>query len=112
MSAASALAQRLRVFRYVKAWMEENGECPSATQVARETGVPRRSVMRHMDALRTADGLPFRIPPGGKRRRAYLAGLSNRVNVRADLLVPVDSAMRHSRRSRMMDALEIGWDGE
>ena len=112
MSAARRMGQRLLVFRYVKAWMEDQAECPTAVQVSRETNIPAERVQMHMRALRGADGLPAEIPTGAARRRAVLRGVTGRANTKADMMVPVDAAIRHSSRSKMMDALEAGWDSE
>ena len=67
---------RLRVFRAVKAHMEETGECPSAREIARQIGVDASSVNDHMAALAHADGLPFPIYTG-KTRRAHAHGHQN-----------------------------------
>jgi hypothetical protein len=112
MNAARNRAQRLLVFRYVKTWMEEQGECPTALQVSRETDIPHQHVLRHMRALRGATGLPCKIPPGSARRHAVLRGVTGRPNTNADLMVPVDTAMRLSSRGGLRGALATGWDGE
>lgn len=54
-------ANRLKVFRVVKEYMDAYGRSPTAGQVAEATGLSRYACLTHMQALHNADGLDGRF---------------------------------------------------
>ena len=63
---------RLRIFAFIKRYMEERGECPTSLEVAESLGMSQQLVSNHMRALIGADGLPLQIPSGHTRQVAAL----------------------------------------
>lgn len=70
-------ANRLRIFRFIKATMEREGVCPSILEVSKHVRLSRRVTNTHMTALRNADGLPFPIPTTSEMKSE---NASNRVD--------------------------------
>lgn len=63
MHSPKVLADRFRVFSYVKRIKKEGGRIPSHDEIADELDVPRGSIHTHINALRKADGFPrYRRP--------------------------------------------------
>lgn len=96
------LANRFRVYRFMKAYMDEFMTCPSVAQVAEETNMSTLFAQRHMQALRDADGIDCEVPiPRYSHLDAVDGGLRklSARNARAQELddggemVPVDLAM-------------------
>lgn len=70
MHSPKVLADRFKVFSYVKRIKKEEDRIPSYDEIADMLGVPLGSVGAHINALRRADGFP-RYPKyvGGKAQR-------------------------------------------
>ena len=68
------MANRFRVFRFIKRVMQRENRCPDGVEVAKALNISSVIATEHMNALANADGLPFPIPSGAQRQRDLLTG--------------------------------------
>lgn len=97
-------ANRLRVFRACKTYMEKHQRTPTIEEIADEVGSTSFSTHKHLRALDGAEGLPFPTTLGKGGQHSRVLGGDNM----AGSPLPVDSFLADERTRYSTSRMRAG----